>query len=551
MTELRILFTGAGRRVELLQAFRQAALRLSVRLKLYGADMAGTAPALAFCDQARKICAMKEADYIPQLLEICRKDRIDLLIPTIDTDLLVLSENRERFEAVGTKVMISSPDKVALCRDKSLTTAFFRSCGLKAPVPVDDWRKYQGPYPCFIKPKDGSSSIDAYRVERPGELSAYAERVQDYIIQPFIEGAEYTVDLFCDFSGNPIYITPRLRLAVRGGEVLKTKIALDKRMKEECRRLACSFRPRGAITVQLIREKASGEDYYIEINPRYGGGAPLSIRAGADSAEMTLRLLLGEEIPYQEQGVRDGAVYSRFDQSVCIASESREAEGAGNKISGVIFDLDDTLYPERQYVKSGFLAVARLLGDAGYGERLWRHFLEGKNAIDALLRETGREEEKEACLRAYREHEPDISLYEGMEELLRDLRKKGIRVGILTDGRPFGQRAKIRALGLDELVEDILVTDELGGEQFRKPCDIAFRILQRRWRLPFEELLYVGDNPDKDFQAPMQLGMRSLYVENPEGLYFREGAQAEDLTVRRGAFHGQGVDLGKFLRGLI
>lgn len=65
MRELRILFTGAGRRVELLQAFRQAAQVLGVSLKLYGADMAGTAPALAFCDFSRKICAMKDMDYIP------------------------------------------------------------------------------------------------------------------------------------------------------------------------------------------------------------------------------------------------------------------------------------------------------------------------------------------------------------------------------------------------------------------------------------------------------------------------------------------------------
>lgn len=66
MKELRILFTGAGRRVELMQAFRQAAHGLGVPLKLYGADMAGTAPALAFCDFSRKICAMRDRDYIPQ-----------------------------------------------------------------------------------------------------------------------------------------------------------------------------------------------------------------------------------------------------------------------------------------------------------------------------------------------------------------------------------------------------------------------------------------------------------------------------------------------------
>lgn len=79
------------------------------------------------------------------------------------------------------------------------------------------------------------------------------------------------MDIFCDLQGNPIYITPRERLAVRSGEVLKTRIALDERIIEECRELVRRFEPCGPITVQLIREKETGEDYYIEINPRYGG----------------------------------------------------------------------------------------------------------------------------------------------------------------------------------------------------------------------------------------------------------------------------------------
>ena len=107
MKEIRILFTGVGRRVELVQAFRQAALCLNIPLKIFGADMTGTAPSLAYCDFSRKVCGMKDKNYIPELLRICEEDKIDLLIPTIDTDLLVLSENSSLFK--DTKVMISNP----------------------------------------------------------------------------------------------------------------------------------------------------------------------------------------------------------------------------------------------------------------------------------------------------------------------------------------------------------------------------------------------------------------------------------------------------------
>jgi HAD superfamily hydrolase (TIGR01549 family) len=101
--------------------------------------------------------------------------------------------------------------------------------------------------------------------------------------------------------------------------------------------------------------------------------------------------------------------------------------------------------------------------------------------------------------------------------MIVDLKSKGIKVGIITDGRPDGQRNKLDALGLD--VDDVIITDELGGVQFRKPCDIAFRIMTTRWRLNPADVVYVGDNPAKDFQAAQQLGMRSLWYRNVDGLY--------------------------------
>ena len=515
---MRVLFTGVGRRIELLQAFRNAALVLNKELKIYGADMAGTAPALAYCDYTRKVVSMKDPGYIDNLLSICADDYIDLLIPTIDTDLLVLSENREKFEAIGTKVMISAPDKIRICRDKNNTSQFFVDCGLHAPMPVNDWKEYKSGYPAFIKPKDGSSSINAFRVENAEELEVYAGQVEDYIVQPFVSGHEYTIDIFCDWNGEPISIVPRERLQVRAGEVLKTRICMDKTMIEESKTLCQAFKPCGPMTVQLIRDEA-GIDWYIEINPRFGGGAPLSMKAGARSAEAILKLVDGEEV--EEQEIADGAIYSRFDQSVCIT------EGKG-QIKGVIFDLDDTLYSEKEYVKSGYKAVSGYLG-GGYEEKLWSFFEEGKPAIDELLKELGLEDKKAEVLEVYRSHKPAIHLYPGVAEMIEELKAKGIKVGIITDGRPEGQRNKLEALGLD--VDAVIITDELGGIQFRKPCDIAFRILVTRWRLNPADVVYVGDNPMKDFQAPQQLGMRSLLVGSKEGMYGGHFLKWNDMKV--------------------
>ncbi|MBR1862702.1 MAG: ATP-grasp domain-containing protein [Ruminococcus sp.] len=527
MKELRILFTSVGRRVELMQAYKKAAAELGAKVTVYGADITDTAPALFFCDRRIIVKRIKDPGYIPQLLDVCQRENIDALIPTIDTDLLILSENKERFAGIGTQVLIGDPDKIRLCRDKRLTADYFISCGLKSPVPVDDYMKYEGGYPAFIKPKDGSSSIDAYRVNSCEELKTYARRVEDYIIQPFIEGTEYTIDAFCDLNGEPVFITPRERTAVRSGEVLKTTICQDDVMIEECKKLLADFRPVGAITVQLIKQKSTGDNYYIEINPRYGGGAPLSIKAGADSAKVCIRMLMGEKVSYTHKAAKDKAIYSRFDQSVCVNEKNGlitindiiDVKKHLDGIKAVIFDLDDTLYPEKDYVKSGYRAVARYLGSEVYAGKLWEYFNDGKPAIDELLSELGKLDKKAECLEVYREHEPEIRLYDGVAEMIDELKESGCKLGIITDGRPSGQRKKLRALGLDKMIEEIIITDELGGEQFRKPCDIAFRIMHKRLGTDLCEMAYVGDNMAKDIQAPLSLSMRAVIFKSSQGLY--------------------------------
>ena len=315
---MKILLSSVGRRVELIEAFHSAAARLNVDICIIGTDIQQSAPAMYFCDKCVISPPIKSEEYIPFLLSLCKSEGVDCLIPTIDTDLLVLSENKALFEALGTKVLVASPDKVKLCRDKSLTGDYFRSLGLISPTVYTSAENYDGGFPAFIKPKDGSSSINAYKVDNSDDLNLYAERIKDYVIQPYVSGREYTVDIFCDYEGNPVFITPRERLAVRAGEVLKTEICQDDGIIEEMKRLASDFKPSGQITVQLIKDEATGTNYYIEINPRFGGGAPLSIKAGADSAEAVIRMLQGESLAYLPYAARDKEVYSRFDQSICV-----------------------------------------------------------------------------------------------------------------------------------------------------------------------------------------------------------------------------------------
>lgn len=191
-------------------------------------------------------------------------------------------------------------------------------------------------------------------------------------------------------------------------------------------------------------------------------------------------------------------------------------------LKAVIFDLDDTLYSEKEYVRSGYQKVAAVLQEVeNAAEKLWELFEAKVPAIDELLKQENiqSEEVKQACLHAYRYQNPDIYLYEGVAEMLKEFREKGLKLGIITDGRPEGQRAKLQVLGLEKMVDHIIVTDEFGGPEYRKPNPIAFQTMKEKLEVEYREMCYVGDNIKKDFIAPEKLDMKTIWFRNQDGIY--------------------------------
>ena len=192
----------------------------------------------------------------------------------------------------------------------------------------------------------------------------------------------------------------------------------------------------------------------------------------------------------------------------------------------VIFDLDDTLYLERDYVHSGFQAVdhwcAEALGLSGVGDLAQEYFDAGGrgNIFDVVLgrlRVQNIDETVKAMVHVYREHTPTISLVSDAVRCLSAL-KGNVRLGLLTDGNSVTQREKIRALGIRDTFEEIVVTGDWGVDFF-KPNPRGFRHLEDRFRLPSAQFTYVADNPSKDFTAPRELRWKTVRVKRPGGLY--------------------------------
>ena len=208
----------------------------------------------------------------------------------------------------------------------------------------------------------------------------------------------------------------------------------------------------------------------------------------------------------------------------------------------VVFDVDDTLYLERDYVASGFRAVEpivrRRFGVDGLAAVAWRLFLDGcrGTTFDRALAELGvavTGADIADLVTAYREHEPDITLLPDGRAALETLRARGTPIAVLTDGPQASQWAKVRALGLDRIAEVVVLTDRY-GPGFGKPHDRGFREIMARLGSP--GYVYVADNPAKDFVAPRELGWRTVRVRRPGGLHESSdhGADVDEVVTDLG-----------------
>lgn len=191
----------------------------------------------------------------------------------------------------------------------------------------------------------------------------------------------------------------------------------------------------------------------------------------------------------------------------------------------LVFDLDDTLYLERDYVASGFRAVDRFaqsLGLEGLGARSWELFERGVrgDTFDRVLRERGRDDAALALrmVEVYRAHVPEIRLLDDGVAALDRAHSSGARVALLTGGPVAVQRLKVTATGVERRV-DLVVMSGQWGAKFDKPHERAFMEVQRRTGCRPSELTYIADNPDKDFAAPSLLGWSALRVRRPGSLH--------------------------------
>ena len=318
-----VLISSAGRRVELIRCFRDGAAHLGIDLRVIAVDVdPAMSAACHTADVALRVPRCDRAEFIDDLLRICARHGVDLIVPTIDPELEPLSVQAARFRELGVELAISAPEVVRLARDKLRTAHFLMSRGVPAPrsgcldeVMADPsaW-----PWPLMIKPRAGSSSLGIRILSSPDQL-AELDGSPDYVAQDLLRGEEYTVNLFFDHAARLRCAIPHLRCEVRAGEVAKGITRRHPELEAMARTLGEALPgARGALCFQAIVDAAGGAVVF-ELNARFGGGYPLAHHAGARFAQWLLEEITGRPLSAHNDW-HDGVLMLRYDHAVFCAA---------------------------------------------------------------------------------------------------------------------------------------------------------------------------------------------------------------------------------------
>lgn len=288
----RVLVTGAGGPAAI--GFLTLAGRADV--DFYAADIDPVASGLYLVPAERRVMLPRgdAAEFVDVVREVCRRLDIDVLVPTVDTELIPLSQVREQLATDGTTLLAAPETTLVACLDKA---ELARVCAADCEVP-DTTVLTEGtgvPMPSIVKPRAGSGSRGVRLVTESADLVG-VPRDGSFIVQEYLPGEELSVDVFVRADGRVVSAVPRTRDRVDSGVAVAGRTVADAECIEVATTVARAIGLRGIANVQL-RRRADGRPALLEVNPRLPGSLVLTAAAGANLAAFALAEALGEAVP--------------------------------------------------------------------------------------------------------------------------------------------------------------------------------------------------------------------------------------------------------------
>lgn len=322
MKRLNVLITAASRRVPLVRAFRAALARAGVQGRVIVTDINPLSPAVFEADRAYAMPLATDPDYITDLLALCDAERIGLAVPTIDDELPLFASATPAFRARGVLTAWSPPETARICNDKYLTSIHLAAHGIpvaRSVLPAE--RTPDMALPLFIKPRGGRGGIGAFPVRSERELAFFVDYVPDPVVQEYLDGPEFTIDVVCNLAGEPLAIVPRERVVIRAGVSDRGRTVRHPALIDLAERVCRVLRFAGPLNIQCripAGGRAGGRPVVFEINARFSGGIPLTIAAGADIPAMLVDLALGRPVAPRVGAFTDGLWMTNHETAIFL-----------------------------------------------------------------------------------------------------------------------------------------------------------------------------------------------------------------------------------------
>ena len=314
---MNILLTSVGRRAYIIDYLRDVYKRLGLAGNIIATNSDINTTAMSVADKAFESPIIYDEKYIPFLLDICKSEKIDMLISLFDIDLMILAKNKSRFEEMGVKVIVSNENIINICNDKFEMLKYLKKINMPVPKTYIDLEEAlkgadfdKNSY--ILKPRWGMGSLSIFEAENKKELEVLYEKAKRSIqksylrfesgadidravlIQEKIKGDEYGLDIFNDFKGENLTVTVKRKLAMRSGETDIAKVIENKELENIGKKIAESLKHIGNLDMDILFDGQNA--YIIDMNARFGGGYPFTHSAGVNELEALIRLCKNEKV---------------------------------------------------------------------------------------------------------------------------------------------------------------------------------------------------------------------------------------------------------------
>jgi len=314
--KIKVLITSAGSTngVNVIKALKE---QKEIKLSLIAADMNPLAAGFYMANKHYVIPEANAPDFIPNILKICKKEKIKIIIPTFSYELPFFAKNKKLLEKEGIKMAISEYKTLLITENKIKTYEYFKKW--KIPFPKvyteKEIKKKKVKFPVIIRPIEESGSKGVTKVVNWKELYFFKNYIKNSFIQEFVEGEEYTIDGLNDLKGRMVAASPRIRLEIKGGLAVKSITVNCPEMVKLTKKIVEGFKIKGPFNIQCI--KKGKEIKFIEVNSRFpSGGLPLTVKAGLNIPLILIKLLLGKKI--KKIKIKPNIVMTRYWDAIIL-----------------------------------------------------------------------------------------------------------------------------------------------------------------------------------------------------------------------------------------